>query len=207
MKIETTTHANRPAEAQRAAIELAIARGDTLEEEARKRALASLEQRAKSAQSARDEAIQDAWRLYRETERRRGSTDWLAKLGMGHANVLTRAHLAAAQILRDHERGADGMSGAGLHERVDGGRIHNGQMERLADARRRGRYALNAACDAVERTDTLPGVLMVILDGRSLRDAAVACGASNGGDGTSIIRDGVVQALDAAAAHIGIARG
>lgn len=197
----------RAQDAQRAAIEMAVAVGDLAEETARRRTLSDLERRERSASTAREEAIQDAWRLYRETARLRGATDWLAKLGMGRANVLTRAHIAAAQVLRDHHLGADGMGGGEVRERVDGGSVHNGQMERLADSRRRGRYALNAACDAVERTETLPGVLMVILDGRSLRDAAITCGASTGGDGTATIRDGVVQALDAAVAYLGITRG
>ena len=196
-----------PAKAQRDAIDLAIARGDFAEEQARRRALENIERKQRSADAAKAEAIQDAWRLYRETERRRGGADWLAKLGMGHANVLTRAHIAAAQVLRDHARGFAGSGGGELRERVDGGNIHNGQMEAQTDARKRGRYALNAACDAVERTETLPGVLLVILDGRSLRDAAVVCGVSTGGDGTATIRDGVVQALDAVVAHLGIARG
>lgn len=197
----------RAAEAQRSALALAIAKGDVAEEAARLRAIARLERRQRSAEAAREAAIQDAWRLYRETERRRGGADWLAKLGMGHANVLTRAHIAAAQILRDHARGFAGSIGGELRERVDGGKIHNGQMESLTDSRRKGRYAMNAACDAVTRTETLPGVLLVILDGRSLRDAAVCCGVSTGGDGTAIIRDGVVEALDAAVAYLGIARG
>jgi hypothetical protein len=197
----------RAIEAQREGVAVAIARGDVAEERRRQDALDTLERRERSASNARQEAVQDAWRLYRETERIRGSTDWLAKLGMGRANVLTRAHIAAAQILRDHHIGADGMGGGEVRERVDGGNLHNGQMERLADSRRRGRYALNAACDAVKRTDTLPGVLMVILDGRSLRDAAITCGTSTGGDGTAMIREGVVEALDAAVAYLGIARG
>ena len=197
----------RAAEAQRAGLDMAIARGDLAEERRIIVALENTERKARSAEAAKAEAIQDAWRLYRETERRRGGADWLAKLGMGHANVLTRAHIAAAQVLRDHARGFAGSGSGELRERVDGGNIHNGQMEGLVDSRRRGRYALNAACDAVEQTETLPGVLLVILDGRSLRDAALASGYSTGGDGTATIREGVVQALDAVVAYLGIARG
>jgi len=196
----------RAAQAQREAIQLAIAKGDLVEEHRATLALDRIEKRQRSADNARSEAIQDAWRLYRETERRRGGADWLAKMGMGHANVLTRAHIAAAQVLRDHARGFAGSGSGELRERVDGGNIHNGQMETLTDSRRRGRYALNAACDAVTRTETLPGVLLVILDGRSLRDAAMTCGLSQGG-ALEVIRDGVVEALDAAVAHLGIARG
>lgn len=196
----------RAIKAQEEGIAVAIARGDIAEERRRQDTLDELQRRERSAASAREEAIQDAWRLYRETERVRGSADWLAKMGMGRANVLSRAHLAAAQVLRDHVRAGGAIGCAKLAERVDGGSAHNEQMERLTDSRRRGRYALNAACDAVTRTETLPGVLMVILDGRSLRDAAITCGVSTGG-ALEVIRDGVVQALDAAVAHLGITRG
>ena len=192
-------------EAQRAAIEMAIATGDTAEEAARRRSLAAMERKVRAAEAARQEAIQDGFRLYRETQRAQGKTDWLAKLAMGEGAILTRSHLAAAQVLRDHVQGGGGLAGAEIQERVDGGSMHNGQMERLLDARRQGRYALNAACEAVEPQKVLRGVLMVILDGRSLREAAIACGLSQG-KALAIIRTGVLEALDAAAAYLGISR-
>jgi hypothetical protein len=196
---------NRAANAQRAAIEIAIVTGDTLEEAARRRSLASMERKERAADAARQEAIQDAFRLYQETKRSSGKADWLAKLAMGQNAVLTRSHLAAAQVLRDHVRGIYGLGGAEIQERVDGGSIHNGQMERLIDARRKGHYALSAACEAVELQKILPGVLMVILDGRSLREASFVCGLSQG-KALATIRNGVLQALDAASAYLGTSR-
>jgi hypothetical protein len=200
----------RAMEAQRAAIALAVAQGDVIEERARVRSLLDMERRARSIETAREsmraETIQDAFRVYREAAQHRGRVDWLAKMGMAENSVLSRSHIAAAQILRDHVRGGGGLVGCEMQERVDGGSISNGQMERLTDARRQGRYALNAACDAVEPQKILRGVLMVILDGQSLRTAATACELSHG-KALGIIRDGVVDALDAAVAYLGITRG
>ena len=192
--------------AQRAAIEIAIATGDVAEETARRRTLAEIERKIRSVEAAKTESIQDAFRLYRETAQHRGRVDWLAKLGMGQNAILSRAHLAAAQVLRDHVQGGGGLVGCEMQERVDGGSTHNGQMERLTDARRQGRYALNAACEAIHPPYAVHAVLMVILDGQSLRTAATACGLSHG-KALEIIRTGVVEALDAAAAYLGIARG
>jgi hypothetical protein len=79
-------------------------------------------------------------------------------------------------------------------------------MEGMIDRRRPLRYAVNAARDAVEDRRLMPVALEIILYERTPRAACDRCGVTWGGQMPDRICKAVVEALDAAAAHIGVSR-
>lgn len=191
----------RAAEAQRSAIVLAAAKGDVAEEKRATLALSRLE--ARDARRLRWDAhmAEEFARLVRQME----PTDGLRRLIQRGESGIGLDHLRAAFALRDHMDGS--RSGAAeITERVDGGRIHNGQMEGLIDRRRPLRYALNAACDAVTDTRLTAVAIEIIVTGRTPRGACARHGVTWGGQMAPRICAAIVEALDAAAAHVGISR-
>jgi hypothetical protein len=191
----------RAAEAQTAAILLASARGDQAEAARREASRAEIERRL---------TRHDRWDAHTASEfarlvRALPSTDGLRRLIQRGASGIGLDHLRAALVLRDHMDGS--RSGASeIAERVDGGRIHNGQMEGLLDRRRPLRHALNAAIDAIEDQKLMPVAIEVIVTGRTPRGACDRHGVTWGGQMAPRICVAIVEALDAAAAHVGISR-
>jgi hypothetical protein len=193
-----------PIEAQLQAIDCAIARGDLAEEAARQRALEHLRQRARSSERAEGDSLGVILRMQRAATQR-GRTSWLAKLASRRSAGLSEAHLRAAMLLREHVEGAISAS-CELAERVDGGRLHNGQMEGLVDRRSSMRYALNAAAEAITDDRMVRPALTVILRDCSPRAACKRWGVPWQGRMQGRIVGAIAEALDAAAAHIGVSR-
>lgn len=189
------------AEAQRAAIVIAVARGDHAEETARRRSLAEIERRGARRLQWDSHMAQEFTRLVMQLP----PNDGLRKLIVRGGSGIGPEHLRAAGALRSHVNGQHGGSSE-IMERVDGGRIHNGQMEGLLDRRRPLRAALNAAIDAVEDRRLMPVAIDVIVTGRTVRAACDRHGVTWGGQMAPRICAAIVEALDAAAAHVGIAR-
>jgi hypothetical protein len=191
----------RAAESQRAAILLAAAKGDLREEAARRRTLTELERRGVRGHQWDAHAAQEFTRMVRALPDR----DGLRKLIVRGESGIGLDHLRAAMALRDHMDGS--RSGASeIAERVDGGRIHNGQMEGLLDRRRPLRAAMNAAVEAIEDARIAPVAVEIIVTGRTPRGACDRHGVTWGGQMAPRICAAMVEALDAAAAHMGIAR-
>lgn len=197
----TTARLQRAAEAQTAAILLASAQGDHAEVVRREASRADIERRL---------TRHDRWDAYSAEEftrlvRALPENDGLRKLITRGASGIGLAHLRAALVLRDHMDGA--RSGASeIAERVDGGRIHNGQMEGLLDRRRPLRAAMNAAVEAIEDERLAPAAIEIIVTGRTPRGACDKHGVTWGGQMAPRLCIAIVEALDAAAAHVGIAR-
>lgn len=188
--------------AQRAAIDLAAARGDVAEEAARVRSLQNLERRARRTEAWTSETAA----AFAEEVRKLDHSDGLRRLIVRGGSGIGLAHLHAAKALRDHISGG-GSAGCGeLRERVDGGAIHNGQMEGLIDRRRPLRYAINAAIEAVEDRLMIAPAMQIILTGRTPRAACDHCGVTWGGRMPDRLCKAIVEALDAAAAHMGVGR-
>lgn len=191
-------------EAQEAAIALAAARGDLAEEKRRRTALHTLQRRTRSSERTDADFVGTILRMQRSANER-GRTSWLAKLAASRRYSLGESHLRVALILREHLEGA--MSACSdLHERVDGGNIHNGQMEGLIDRRRPIRYALNAAAEAVEDPRMAPVAMTVIIRDCSPRAACARWGVPWSGRMQPRVAGAIIEALDAAAAHIGVAK-
>jgi hypothetical protein len=129
--------------------------------------------------------------------------DSFIALAIGAHPSINVEQFRAGWILREHVRGLNGGS-RDYVERVDGGFLRNDCMEGLIDRRRPLRYALNAAAEAIEDRALARGAILVIIDGISLRKACAESGISHG-KGQKRIKMAVGEALDAAAAHIGIA--
>lgn len=132
-----------------------------------------------------------------------GRKDSFIALAIGERPWINVEQFRAGWILREHVRGLNGGS-RDYVERVDGGFLRNDCMEGLIDRRRPLRYALNAAAEAVEDRSVARSAVLVIIDGISLRRACGEAGISQG-KGQKRIKTAVSEALDAAAAHIGIA--
>lgn len=197
----TAVRITRAIEAQRAGVAVAIARGDVAEEAARRRSLDNLERRERSAEALGQNTAENFASLLRHMDAR----DGLRRLIHRGDSGITFEHLRAAFALRDHMNGGAQCS-CEVMERVDGGNIHNGQMEAMLDRRRPLRYALDAAREAVEDAKLMPVAIEIILNGRSPRAACDRCGVTWGGQMAPRICIAIVEALDAAAAHIGVAR-
>ena len=192
----------RAMEAQRAAIDLAAARGDLPEENARRRSLADLERRARRSEAWTSETAA----AFAAEVRKLDPRDGLRRLIVRGDSGIGLAHLHTAKALRDHMTGAASSGCGELRERVDGGSIHNGQMEGMIDRRRPLRYAVNAAREAVEDVHLMPVAMEIILYERTPRAACDRCGVTWGGQMPARICAAVVEALDAAAAHMGVSR-
>lgn len=191
----------RALQAQSAAIEMAIAKGDVAEEQARRRSRDDLERRMKRTEAWSSETAADFAKAVRQLDPK----DGLRRLIVLEHLDIGLAHLHAALILRDHmHKGTSGTSE--MMERVDGGRVHNGQMEGMVDRRRPLRAALNAAMEAVEDARLMPVAMEIILNARSPRAACDRCGVTWGGQMPVRISTAIVEALDAAAANVGVAR-
>lgn len=194
----------KAAEAQQEGIQRAILRGDIREEQARRLSLWRMTH--KQAQAERTEADFTALLARMQTEAARVSkVDWLAKLATDPRNGIGDVHMRAAGALREHMEALE-TGACELKERVDGGKIHNGQMEALCDRRKPGRYALNAAKGAVTDQRLVPGVLAIVIWKRSVPQGLAVCGFAKTGRMHARMVDAIVEALDAAAAHIGIAK-
>jgi len=199
----TAASLKRAIVAQKSAIELCAIRGDLAEESARRRSLAVLERRTRRA----EEWTSESAALFASEVRALDPKDGLRRLIVRGDSGLGLVHIHTAKALRDHMTGAGGSSGMNLvAERVDGGNIHNGQMEAMVDRRRPLRYAINAACDAVEDQLLMPVAMGIILFERSPRAACDRAGVTWGGQMPARICKATVEALDAAAAHIGVER-
>ena len=191
----------RAAGAQRAAILLAAAQGNVAEEAARRRSLDTIERRQKRGTAWDESVARNMLAILHQME----AQDGLRKLIHGGASGITFDHLRAALVMRDHMR-ASRTGGSEITERVDGGNIHNGQMEGLMDRRRPLRYARNAAVDAITETAIAPAAMEIILIGRTPRSACDRTGVPWGGKVRPRLCRAICEALDAAAAHIGVAR-
>lgn len=191
----------RAAEAQRSALALAIAKGDVAEEAARRRSLSDIERRQRRTEAWTSETAKlIATKIKALPERdgiRRLWRDQHLDVGLPQVNALIeiRLHIAGASI---------GAIADWLQERVDGGKIHNGQMEGLIDRRRPLRYTLNAAMDAVEDQRLMPVAMEIILFGRTARNACDRHGVTWGGQMAPRISKAILEALDAAVAHMGL---
>ena len=191
----------RAAEAQRAGLDMAIARGDLAEEAARRLSLASIERKMNRAEAWTSETAAAFTKAIRQLDPKDGIRRLVE---LEHLDI-GLAQLHTALILRDHMNG--GASGsAELMERVDGGRVHNGQMEGMVDRRRPLRAACDAAREAVTDEKLMPVAMEVILYARSPRAACDLCGVTWGGQMPARISVAIVEALDAAAANVGVAR-
>lgn len=195
---------SRATDSQRAGLALAISRGDLAEEKRRLLALGRLQAREATAERSQADFAALLLRL-RVAADRVGQVDWLERLAQEPKNGIGDQHLRAAEALRDHAEALH-SGGCEIRERVDGGKIHNGQMEALCDRRRPGRYAANAAIGAVTDQRLLPGVIAIVIWKRSVPQALSYCGFSKSGKMHGRMIVAVVEALDAAAAHIGIAK-
>ena len=194
----------RAIEAQEAAQAIAIARGDLDEEKRREAALTRLRRRERTSERSEADFLAVILRMQRAATER-GRTPWLAKLAARRSAGLTEAHLRVAMVLREHVEGAISAS-CELAERVDGGRLHNGQMEGLVDRRRPVRYALNAAAEAITDERLTRPAMTVILRDCSPRAACKRWGVPWQGRMQARVVASIAEALDAAAAHIGVAR-
>lgn len=191
----------RAAEAQTAAILLASAKGDTAEVARREASRADIERKLTRHDRWDAHTAQEFARMVRALP----ENDGLRKLIVRGASGIGIDHLRAAGALREHMDGS--RSGASeLAERVDGGRIHNGQMEGLIDRRRPLRAALDAAAEAITDLKLAPVAIEIIVTGRTPRGACDRHGVTWGGQMAPRICAAIVEALDAAAAHIGISR-
>lgn len=196
-----TARLQRAALAQRAAILLAAARGDHAEVTRREASRADIERRLTRHDRWDAHTAQEFARLVRALD----PNDGLRKLITRGASGIGVDHLRAALALRDHMDGS--RSGASeIAERVDGGRISNGQMESLLDRRRPLRAAMNAAVEAITDERIAPVAIEIIVTGRTPRGACDRHGVTWGGQMAPRICAGIVEALDAACAHIGISR-
>lgn len=187
------------------ALQLAIVRGMVDEEKRIQIGLIREERRRAAAERSEQEFAS----LLAHMERngmRRGGKGWLASYAADPRNGIGDHHMRAAEILRDHVQCMTSHGCGEARERVDGGNIHNGQMEGLVDRRRPGRYTLNAAMDAVTDRRLMPGAISVIVWDRSLPWALAYCGITKGSRHYDRMLTAIVEALDAAAAHAGIAR-
>ncbi|CAB4140990.1 hypothetical protein UFOVP399_59 [uncultured Caudovirales phage] len=200
----TAIRITRAIEAQRAGVAVAIARGDLMEENRRRLALTRME--AREARAERTvAAFHELVERMKTEAAQRGGKAWLASYALDPANGIGDHHLRAADAIRDHME-ALASGSCEIRERVDGGNIHNGQMEALVDRRRPGRHTLNAAVDAVTDQRMMPGAMAVIIYDRSIPWALAYCGLSKGSRHYGRMVDAIVEALDAAAARLGIAK-
>jgi hypothetical protein len=191
----------RAAQAQREAIDLAVARGDVAEETARRRSLSDIERRQRRTEAWTSETAAAFTKAIRQLDPK----DGIRRLVVLQHLEIGLAQLHTALILRDHMNG--GASGASeLMERVDGGRVHNGQMEGMVDRRRPLRAACDAAREAVTDEKLMPVAMEVILYARSPRAACDRHGVTWGGQMPGRISAAIAEALDAAAANVGVAR-
>ena len=200
------TAIRRAISANRAAADVAVMVGDVQAERSYETAISTLTRRLDQIDRVRDGGQQLAIRVAREARSRaltRPRDDALADLAEQDPPVIDSVQLRAALVLRDHIEALGGRAIA-VEERVDGGNLTNGQMEGLVDRRRPVRYALNAAMDAVEDDEVRCGAMIVILYGYSLSAACRISGISKG-RGVERIKGAICEALDAAAAHLGIA--
>jgi hypothetical protein len=191
----------RAAEAQRSAIQMAVAIGDLAEETARRRTLGDLERRERSSEALSVATAQNFAQLVRAMDPR----DGLRRLIVRGDSGIGFEHLRAAFALRDHVNGGASCAAEQM-ERVDGGTVHNGQMEAMMDRRRPLRYALDAARDAVEDRKLMPVAIRIAVYGDTPRGACDSLGVTWGGQMAPRICAAIVEALDAAAAHIGVSR-
>jgi hypothetical protein len=205
MNTHAQVRVERAIRAQQEGMELAISRGDLGEEKRRKLARDALQSRQSRAERTQHHFFDLVLRMEKEAARL-SREDWLAKLSRNPRNGIGDVHLRTAGILRDHLDAAVTGSCEAL-ERVDGGRIHNGQMEALCDRRRPLRVAMNAAMEAVEDQKLMPVAMTVILWGRSIRQASDWWGlGASGGRMSARVTVAITEALDAAAANIGVAK-
>jgi hypothetical protein len=180
---------------------MAIARGDLAEESRIAIALANTERKLTRAETWTETSAADFAKAIRQLDPK----DGLRRLVVLEHLEIGLAQLHTALILRDHMNG--GASGsAELMERVDGGRVHNGQMEGMVDRRRPLRAACDAAREAVQDARLMPVAMEIILYGRSPRAACDLHGVTWGGQMPGRISTAIVEALDAAAANVGVAR-
>lgn len=196
-----TAALQRAVKAQNDAILLASARGDHAEVSRATRARENIERKLTRHDRWDAHTAEEFARIVRQLD----PQDGMRKLIVRGASGIGLDHLRAALALRDHMDGA--RSGASeITERVDGGRIHNGQMEGLIDRRRPLRAALDAAAEAIEDRRIAPVAIEIIITGRTPRGACDRHGVTWGGQMAPRICAAMVEALDAAAAHMGIAR-
>ena len=194
----------RAIQAQIEGIDIAVARGDVREEARRRLALYGL--RAKKARAERGaEAFSELLARMHKEATRKGSKGWLVSYAADPRNGIGDHHMRAAEILRDHIEALSGGSGD-VCERVDGGRVHNGQMEALLDRRRPGRATLDAAREAVTEQELMPAALAIVIWDRSMPWALAYAGLSKGPKQYRRVMVAIVEALDAAAAHAGVAK-
>jgi hypothetical protein len=191
----------RAAQAQREAIDLAVARGDVAEETARRRSLSDIERRQRRTEAWTSEtAALIAKKIHALDER-----DGIRRLWKDQHLDIGLPQLNALGAIRQHIDGASiGANADWLQERVDGGNIHNGQMEGLIDRRSPLRYTLNAAMDAVEDQRLMPVAMEIIMFGRTVRNACDRRGVTWGGQMAPRISRAILEALDAAVAHMGL---
>lgn len=191
----------KAAEAQELGIAVAIARGDLMEENRRRMALQRMRARARSNETFSQTNAENFAKLLREMDER----DGLRRLILRGNSGIGFEHLCVALALRDHvNRGASGSSE--WMERVDGGRIHNGQMEAAIDRRKPLRYALDAAREAVEDQKLMPVAIGVAVFEMTPRKACERAGVTWGGQMAPRICIAITEALDAAGAHMGVVR-
>lgn len=197
----TAAPLKRAIEAQVSAIELASILGNRSEVTRREASLTELRRQQRRGEVWNSETAA----RYAEAVHSLDPKDGLRRLITRGDSGIGLAHLHTAFVMRDHVSGATSTV-AEIVERVDGGKIHNGQMEALMDRRRPLRYAVNAAMDAVADRALMPVAMEIILFERSPRGACDRVGVTWGGQMPARICKAVVEALDAAAAHIGVAR-
>jgi hypothetical protein len=182
---------------------LALARGDVNEEARIKRSGEITARKAAAVQLGLLESRRTALAMILDAERV-GKVDWLAKECDKPTPLLTRHHLTAARIMREHIFGGGGSSSE-WKERVDGGSIHNGQMESEADRRRPVRYAIDKAWEAVDDPKARFAAFRVIFNYRSIDAACLEVEIPQNGRGRRLVRAALFDALDAAAAHMVLA--
>lgn len=197
----TAIRITRAIEAQREGVAVAIARGDLAEETARRRSLTDLERRVRSTEALSQHTAQNFASLLRAMNERDGLRRLIVRGGSG----ITFEHLRTALVLRDHVNSGASCSTEQM-ERVDGGTISNGQMEAMMDRRRPLRYALDAACEAVEDQKLMPVAIRIAVHGNTPRGACDKQGVTWGGQMAPRICVAIVEAMDAAAAHLGVGR-
>lgn len=204
MTTQAQIRAERAIETQARAVQFAIMTGDRREEIARLLAWRRLKNRQARAERTQEEFHALLDRL-ETSAARRGRTDWLAQLARTPANGIGDHHIRAAECLRDHMEYATSGS-AEAQERVDGGRIHNGQMEAWCDRRRPLRRALDASMEAITDERLIRGFLAIVIEMHSVPKALADCGFSKSGKMHKRMVLALIEGLDAAAAHIGVAR-
>jgi hypothetical protein len=113
----------------------------------------------------------------------------------------------AGELLRDHSEGliiTIGGGGSGIGEFVDSSRVDSG-LEGFVQARRKGRKLWTHATQAVSDQSLVEVVYMVIANQLSFSRAADKRFGNEGGQARANVKQGVYEALSAAASYLGFA--